>query len=79
MFPISEDPSRVMDGNEQASLNYPVNHSAIPLLRDLTYAQIILWSAVIGILGGLVATAYYYLLEHSMHLVWHTLPERLAL
>lgn len=42
--------------------------------RELTYQQLILASAVIGIAGGLVATAYYYLLEASLHLVWHTLP-----
>ncbi len=44
-------------------------------IRDLSYQQIILCSAVIGIAGGLVATAYYYALEGSLHLVWHTIPE----
>ena len=48
-----------------------------PIVRDLTYAQIIGWAAVIGIAGGIVATAYYYLLEGSMHLVWHQVPELL--
>lgn len=43
--------------------------------RELTYQQIILASAVIGIAGGLVATAYYYVLESCLHLVWHTLPD----
>lgn len=43
--------------------------------RDLTYTQLIIWAGVIGIAGGLVATAYYFLLEGSMHLVWHQLPE----
>lgn len=43
--------------------------------RELTYQQIILASAVIGIGGGLVATAYYYVLESCLHLVWHTLPD----
>lgn len=42
--------------------------------RELTYQQIILASAAIGIAGGLVATAYYYLLESCLHLVWHTIP-----
>jgi H+/Cl- antiporter ClcA len=46
-------------------------------LRDLTYQQMILCSVVIGIAGGLVATAYYYVLEGSLHVVWHTLPELL--
>ena len=43
--------------------------------HDLTYAQVIGWAAVIGIAGGIVATAYYYLLEGSMHLVWEQVPE----
>ena len=42
--------------------------------RELTYQQIILASAALGIAGGLVATAYYYLLESCLHLVWHTIP-----
>ena len=42
--------------------------------RELTYQQIILASAAIGIAGGLVATAYYYLLESCLHLVWHSIP-----
>ena len=46
--------------------------------HELTYQQMILCSAVIGIAGGLVATAYYYLLEASLHFVWHTLPEILV-
>jgi H+/Cl- antiporter ClcA len=45
--------------------------------RDLTYAQIIFWAAVIGVAGGLVATAYYYLLKNSMHLVWQQIPAML--
>ena len=46
--------------------------------RELTYQQTILTSALIGIAGGLVATAYYYLLEACLHLVWHTLPDFLT-
>lgn len=45
--------------------------------RDLNYQQLILGAAAIGIAGGLVATAYYYLIETSLHLVWHTIPESL--
>jgi hypothetical protein len=43
--------------------------------RELSYEQMIFCSALIGIAGGLVATAYYYVLEACLHLVWHTLPE----
>jgi H+/Cl- antiporter ClcA len=42
---------------------------------ELSYQQMILCSAVIGIAGGLVATAYYYVLEGCLHLVWHTFPD----
>jgi H+/Cl- antiporter ClcA len=43
--------------------------------RSLTYHQLILGSVVIGIVGGLVATIYYFVLEGMMHGVWHTIPE----
>lgn len=46
--------------------------------REITYRQVILCSGVIGLAGGLVATAYYSVLEASLHLVWHILPEVLA-
>ena len=42
--------------------------------RSLTYHQLILCSVVIGIVGGLVATVYYFVLEGMMHGVWHTIP-----
>ncbi len=48
-----------------------------PVVANLNYAQTILCAAAIGIIGGLVATAYYYLLENLTHIVWHTLPEML--
>ncbi len=43
-------------------------------IRDLTYQQTIFCAALIGIFGGLVATAYDYGLEACLHVVWHTLP-----
>ncbi len=45
--------------------------------NELGYHQLILCAALIGIAGGLVATAYYYTLEACLHLVWHTLPDAL--
>lgn len=42
--------------------------------NELGYQQLILCAALIGIAGGLVATAYYYVLEACLHLTWHTLP-----
>ena len=41
----------------------------------LTYPQLVLCAVGIGIVGGLVATCYYFVLEAMMHGVWHTLPE----
>lgn len=54
----------------------------VPGDRDRHLRAVFRWGnlcdrAVIGIAGGLVATAYYYLLENSMHLVWHQVPEML--
>jgi H+/Cl- antiporter ClcA len=46
---------------------------------ELAYRQMIFYSVIIGIAGGLVATAYYYVLEAGIHLVWHTLPDMLKL
>ena len=43
--------------------------------RQLTYVQLVLCSVAIGVVGGLVATTYYFVLEAMMHGVWHTLPE----
>lgn len=45
--------------------------------QQLTYLQLVLCAAAIGIVGGLVATVYYFVLEAMMHGVWHTLPERI--
>ena len=45
--------------------------------EDLTYAQTILWAAVIGVAGGLVATAYYDVMEACLHWVWYTFPAQL--
>jgi H+/Cl- antiporter ClcA len=44
----------------------------------MNYHQLVLCAGLIGIVGGLVATAYYYLLEGFLHFVWHTLPELLS-
>ena len=65
----SQDPTRVDKPTEQATRTSKENP---PIVHDLTYAQLILWAAVIGIAGGLVASAYYFLLESSMHLVCHS-------
>ncbi len=45
--------------------------------RQLTYVQLMLCAVAIGTVGGLVATAYYFVLEAMMHGVWHRAPELL--
>ena len=48
--------------------------SVNPLERQLTYLQLVACAGFIGIVGGLVATLYYIVLESMMHGVWTTLP-----
>lgn len=45
---------------------------------QLTYSQLMMCAALIGVVGGLVATLYYFVLEGMMHGVWHSLPERVT-
>ncbi|MEX0268042.1 chloride channel protein [Leptolyngbyaceae cyanobacterium UHCC 1019] len=73
----SQDPSMIDQPTEDLSTDLSANGAMAPVVLDLTYAQVIFWAAAIGIAGGLVATAYYYLLESSMHLVWQQVPEML--
>lgn len=42
--------------------------------QELSYQQLVLLAAIIGIAGGLVATAYYYVIEGSLDFVWQTIP-----
>ena len=49
-----------------------------PPTRQLTYTQLMMCAALIGVVGGLVATVYYLVLEGLMHGVWHSLPERVT-
>lgn len=46
----------------------------LPEQHLLTYPQLVLCAVAIGIVGGLVATGYYFVLEAMMHGAWHTLP-----
>jgi H+/Cl- antiporter ClcA len=46
---------------------------------DLSYDRLIFWSAIIGIVGGIVSLICYYSLTASIFFVWHTLPDLLAL
>lgn len=48
----------------------PVAGRRVPRFREL-----LLWTVVVGVVGGLVAVGYYYLLEGASHLVWKELPD----
>ncbi|MEL7068547.1 MAG: chloride channel protein [Cyanobacteria bacterium J06581_3] len=48
---------------------------SLPEQHLLTYPQLVLCAVTIGIIGGLVATGYYFVLEAMMHGAWHTLPD----
>jgi H+/Cl- antiporter ClcA len=50
------------------------SHQSAKIDRELSFEQTILWSTIVGIVGGLVATAYYLLLETSQDWTWQTLP-----
>lgn len=61
----------------QSDLVSPGTQESPAVERPLTYSQLVLCAVAIGVVGGLVATCYYFVLETMMHGVWHTLPERL--
>ena len=46
----------------------------LDLRRSPRFREVMLWTAVVGVIGGLVACAYYWLLEGSMAFLWKTLP-----
>lgn len=45
---------------------------------QLSYTQLMIYAALIGVVGGLVATLYYFVLEGMMHGVWHSLRDRIT-
>ena len=42
--------------------------------RNPNFEETIMWAAVVGLVGGLITTVYYYVLEACLRLVWNTLP-----
>ncbi len=50
------------------------NQDSPTIDREISFEQTIFWSAIVGIVGGLVATAYYLLLEASQHWTWKSFP-----
>ncbi|HEY9844860.1 MAG TPA: chloride channel protein, partial [Candidatus Caenarcaniphilales bacterium] len=67
--PLEAQTAAIPNHGSQASLIAP------SFEREITYQQIIFCSVVIGVVGGLIATAYYNLLEVSLHFLWQTLPD----
>lgn len=46
----------------------------VPLATPITrYRELIFWAALIGTLGGLLALAYFYLMQGGIYLVWQVL------
>jgi H+/Cl- antiporter ClcA len=43
------------------------------------YRELLLWTTVVGVAGGLIATLYYYLLEGTTSAVWKHVPARVPL
>ncbi|HUJ28743.1 MAG TPA: chloride channel protein [Myxococcales bacterium] len=44
------------------------------LRRSPRFREVLLWTLVVGVVGGVVACAYYWLLEGSMWALWKALP-----
>ncbi|NEP63728.1 MAG: chloride channel protein, partial [Symploca sp. SIO2G7] len=44
--------------------------SEVSSLQQLTYFRTLLYAAIVGVVGGLVATVYYFVLEQMLELVW---------
>lgn len=54
-----------------ASMPTPGQYSAADS-AGLTYSRKLLYAALVGVVGGLVATIYYFVLERLLELVWET-------
>lgn len=60
---------------DQPTYPNPAAHTSSPPDpgRDATDREMLLWAVVVGVVGGLLALAYYFLLTGLMHFVWSTL------
>jgi chloride channel protein, CIC family len=57
------------DSLEASESPSPGSPRRVPRFRELLF-----WTLVVGVCGGLVAVAYSFLLEGAQHLVWTNLP-----
>lgn len=72
----SAEPQDLKDLIGERNLNRTNNNSgSIENFNKLSYSQLMLCAVIIGIVGGMVATVYYFVLEAMMHGMWHSLPE----
>jgi len=55
----------------------PSESSAEP--QELPYLRTLLYASIVGIAGGLVATVYYFVLEHLLEWVWESGRESIVL
>lgn len=74
----NKEPKPVRQPDKENLLASAPAENEAPRDRQLTYIQLMLCAALIGIVGGLVATVYYFVLESLMHGVWHTIPDWLT-
>ncbi|MEO0927164.1 MAG: hypothetical protein AAFY63_14955, partial [Cyanobacteria bacterium J06643_13] len=71
----SFEPQDLTDLIDERNVSGTNSNSDSAGLNQLNYFQLYLCAVVIGIFGGMVATAYYFVLEAMMHGMWHSLPE----
>lgn len=71
----SFEPQDLTDLIDERNVSGINSNSDSASLNQLNYFQLYLCAVVIGIFGGMVATAYYFVLEAMMHGMWHSLPE----
>lgn len=46
--------------------------------RLMPYGNTLLWAAIIGLMGGCIATVYYWILDGGLYLIWDVLHPALA-
>lgn len=69
MSSTSAETSVEMTNNSDEMQNDPKS------FRDPGFEETIFWAAVVGLIGGLITTAYYYVLEACLRFVWNTVPD----
>ncbi|MEM1241615.1 MAG: chloride channel protein [Cyanobacteria bacterium P01_H01_bin.26] len=50
----------------------PASHAPVSQPAELTYFRTLLYAGIVGAVGGIVATVYYFVLEQLLELVWES-------